>query len=60
VIRAATCALLLLGGCAHVDRPLHPDDKGKKQARHVTLVVCVFASCHHILHPQASELDGDD
>lgn len=58
MIRLATCAaLLLLGGCAHVVRDLDQDGREKKPATHVTLVLCLFASCHDIAPPEGPARD---
>lgn len=58
MIRLAGCALLLLlGGCAHLDRDRDQDDQERKGVPHVTLVLCLFSSCHHIAHPEGGPSD---
>jgi len=52
-MRLGACLVaLLLGGCAHLDRDPDQDDRERKRVPHVTLVLCLFASCHHIAHPE--------
>lgn len=46
--RWATCALLVLAGCAHL--PQHARDRDAKCPPRV-LVLCVFAACHYMTAP---------
>jgi len=53
---AALTLLLLLPGCATV-RP--PDGRLERRAPHITLLLCIFASCHiPSLNEQMSDLAG--
>lgn len=47
--------LLTLAGCAVVRRPMGEEDAPRRRGAHVVLLLCIFASCHHIAHPVEPE-----
>jgi len=58
-MRRATCVVvLMLGACAHVDRELEQGDT--PQRCRVTVVLCLFATCHHIGPPDGAHQDERD
>jgi hypothetical protein len=50
-------SLVLATGCTVVRKPFdHHDQEGKPQAR-VVVVLCLFASCHHVVAPPERSTD---